>query len=207
DHAFGRRFADLTRERDLASRSVLRVAVTPPSAELASRAHRAVLTRTPPVLHVLRVREGLVHERAWRVEGARDHDVALALRRDRHVVGHRVTELVERLGPAKARLLAPLGREARQSADGHARAPTFGAERHERDDVVVPGIAEPTVGRRRDAPAVHIGEVDREENLRRTLNRSLDACDVVHPAVGSALGDEDLPARTRLELGEGDAYA
>src|SRR5439155_6126461 len=145
DHALGRRFADLTRERDLASRSVLRVAVTPPSAELASRAHRAVLTRTPPVLHVLRVREGLVHERAWRVEGARDHDVALALRRDRHVVGHRVTELVERLGPAKARLLAPLGREARQSADGHARAPTFGAERHERDDVVVPGIAEPTV--------------------------------------------------------------
>src|SRR5436190_5075998 len=117
----------------------------------------------------------------------------------------RVFELVERLGPAKARLLAPLGREARQGADGHARAPTFGAERHERDDLVVPGVAEPAVGRRRDAPAVRVGEVDREDEPRTPLDLAHDAGDVDHRAVESALADEDLPAGTRLELGEGDA--
>src|SRR6185295_14763071 len=117
----------LPRERDLAIRSALRVPVTSARAELTGRLHGAVLARTPPVLHVLGLRERFVDERTWRVEGARDDDLAIARRRDLHVVGDRVVELVERLAPAKARQLGPLGRDAGpRSADGDARAPALG---------------------------------------------------------------------------------
>src|ERR1700687_4622081 len=83
--------------------------------------------------------------------------------------GDGVAELVERLPPARARHLAPLWCEARQGADGQARAAPFGAERHEADDVPGPVAREPSTGRRRDAPAVRVGEVDREDDPRRPL--------------------------------------
>src|ERR1700687_2838958 len=121
------------------------------------------------------------------------------------ILGDGVAELVERLPPARARHLAPLWCEARQGADGQARATLFGAERHEGDDLLVPGARKPSTGRRRDAPAVRVGEVDREDDPRRPLGLAGDAGDVVHRAIGTTLGDEDLAARTRVELGGSNA--
>src|SRR5207302_1069748 len=110
DDLLGRRLADLTRERDFTLRRALREAVVAARAKVSGSAHGAVLARAPPVLHVFRVREGFVDERARRIERARDLDLA------------------------------------------------------------------------------HVAD------------------DVDHRAIESALCDEDLPAGTRLELGEGDAY-
>ena len=78
DDPFGRRLADLTRERDFTLRGALREAVVATSAKVGGRAHRAVLARTLPILHVFWVREGFVDERARRVERARDQNLALA---------------------------------------------------------------------------------------------------------------------------------
>src|SRR5207302_10345102 len=79
--------------------------------------------------------------------------------------------------------------------------PTVSGERHAADDLRIPGVREPSAGRRRDAPAVRVGEVNREDEPRRPLDLAHDAGVVVHRTVGGALAQKDLPAGTRLELG------